>query len=103
MFFFFHFPELKLQMEEEEMSPYLDHFEAGVKDDVVMLGSISLEDVQEEEKHLRDEHVQYLEQEAVDAREREQEVLRREEEAKKRVAKFTQIKREEIQRREVEL
>lgn len=83
------------------MSPYLDHFEAGVKDDVVMLGSISLEDVQEEEKHLRDEHVQYLEQEADEARKREQEILRREEEAKKRVAKFTQLKREEIQRREV--
>lgn len=92
--------ELRLQMEEEEMSPYLDHFEAGVKDDVVMLGSISLEDVQEEEKHLRDEHVQYLEQEAVEARQREQEVLRKEEEAKKRVAKFTQTKREEIQKRE---
>ena len=47
------------------MSPYLDHFEAGVKDDVVMLGTISLEDVQEEEKQLRDEHVQYLEQEVI--------------------------------------
>ena len=83
------------------MNPYLDQFEAGVKDDVVMLGSISLDEVQEEEKHLRDEHVEYLEQEAADARERQQELLRKEEEAKKRVAMFTQLKREEIQRREV--
>ena len=83
------------------MSPYLDHFEAGVKDDVVMLGSITLDDVQEEEKHLRDEHVEYLEQEAAEARERQQELLRKEEEAKKRVAKFTQMKREELQKREV--
>ena len=44
---------------------------------------------------------QYLEQEAHHARDRQQEVLRREEDAKKRVANFTQLRREELQRREV--
>ena len=62
-FYYDEISELKLTLEEEEMSPYLDHFDTGVKDDVVMLGSISLDEVQEEEKHLRDEHIQYLEQE----------------------------------------
>jgi hypothetical protein len=36
----------------------LDEFEEGVKDEVVMLGQISLEEVQEEEKRLRDEHIE---------------------------------------------
>ncbi|XP_045180354.2 uncharacterized protein LOC123539694 isoform X3 [Mercenaria mercenaria] len=92
--------KLKLEMEESEMSPYLDHFEAGVRDDVLMIGNVSLEDVQTEERQLRDEHIQYLEQEASEARSRHQELLRREEDAKKRVAKYTQDRREDLQRRE---
>lgn len=48
-------------------------------------------------------YTQYLEQEASLARERQQEILRREEDAKKRVAHYTQTRREELQRREVSL
>ncbi|XP_052761377.1 uncharacterized protein LOC128204074 isoform X2 [Mya arenaria] len=92
--------KLKLEMEEQEMSPYLNQFEDGVKDDLLMIGNVSLEDVQAEERQLRDEHIQYLEQEAANSREREQEVLRREEAAKKRVATYTKEEREELQRRE---
>ena len=40
------------------MGEYLDEFEEGVKDEVVMLGQISLDEVQEEEKRLRDEHIE---------------------------------------------
>lgn len=47
-------------MEKEEYPAYLNEFEEGVKDDVVMLGQISLEEVQEEEKRLRDEHIQLV-------------------------------------------
>lgn len=47
-------------MEKEEYPAYLNEFEEGVKDDVVMLGQISLEEVQEEEKRLRDEHIQWV-------------------------------------------
>lgn len=50
--------ELKLQIEKSELGPYLDDFEEGIKDEVVMLGQISLEEVQEEEKRLRDEHIE---------------------------------------------
>lgn len=38
--------ELKLRLEEEDIAPYVDDFEEGVKDDVLMIGSITLEDVQ---------------------------------------------------------
>ncbi|KAL3889356.1 hypothetical protein ACJMK2_001700 [Sinanodonta woodiana] len=92
--------ELRQRMETEEMSPYLEHFEEGIKEDVVMLGHIKLDEVQEEEKHLRDEHIRYMEQEAKLRREREQEILAREEQAKKHVAKFTKDKRTEVARRE---
>ena len=57
MFNFF-FIELKLEIEKAELGEYLDEFEEGVKDEVVMLGQISLEEVQEEEKRLRDEHIE---------------------------------------------
>ncbi|KAH3752765.1 hypothetical protein DPMN_187391, partial [Dreissena polymorpha] len=92
--------KLRLEMEEQEMAPYLHQFEEGVRDDLLMVGNVSLEDVQAEERQLRDEHIQYLEQEAANERERQQELLRREEDAKKRVAMFTKYQREELQRRE---
>ncbi|WAR17496.1 hypothetical protein MAR_032090 [Mya arenaria] len=72
--------KLKLEMEEQEMSPYLNQFEDGVKDDLLMIGNVSLEDVQAEERQLRDEHIQYLEQEAANSREREQEEMLRQRE-----------------------
>lgn len=92
--------ELKLAMEKEEYPAYLNEFEEGVKDDVVMLGQISLEEVQEEEKRLRDEHIQYLDQEAERKRKLQEEVLRREEEAKRRMAKVTKESRTDIAKRE---
>ncbi|RUS78905.1 hypothetical protein EGW08_013318, partial [Elysia chlorotica] len=63
--------DLRVQIEEEEFQSYLADFEDGVKDEVVLLGSISLEEVQEEERRLRDEHVRYLGQEAERERSRE--------------------------------
>ncbi|KAJ8321997.1 hypothetical protein KUTeg_000468 [Tegillarca granosa] len=92
--------ELKLEIEKSEMKPYLDHFEEGVKDDVVMLGSISLEEVQDEEKRLRDEHIRYLDQEAQRKLEQKEEIQEREEEAKRRMAAYTKERRTEIAKRE---
>ena len=40
--------ELKLRLEEEDIAPYVDDFEEGIKDDVLMIGAITLEDVQVE-------------------------------------------------------
>lgn len=97
------FAELRLEIEQEEVAAYLADFEAAVAEDVVMLGSISLEEVQEEEKRLRDEHVAYLQQEAVAKRQRLQELLQREEEVKLRVAQFVKDKRKEIANREVSI
>ena len=38
--------DLKLELEEEDIGPYMEDFDEGVKDDVLMIGSISLEEVQ---------------------------------------------------------
>ncbi|KAK7091940.1 uncharacterized protein [Littorina saxatilis] len=92
--------ELRLEMEQEELAAYLSEFERDVQEDVVMLGSISLEEVQEEERRLRDEHITYLEQEAVTKRQREQLLLQREEEVKQRVALYVRQRRKEIAERE---
>ena len=37
---------LKLEMEEEPIDPYIVRFEDDVKEDVLMIGNISLEEVQ---------------------------------------------------------
>ena len=94
-------PDLRVQIEEEELQSYLADFEAGVKDEVVLLGSISLEEVQEEERRLRDEHVKYLGQEAERERNREERLLAREEAARARLAQLLREKREFLERREV--
>ena len=78
-------------------------FEAGVKDEVVLLGSISLEEVQDEERRLRDEHVRYLGQEAERERHREERLLAHEEAAKARLAQLVREKREFLERREVDV
>ncbi|KAK6182267.1 hypothetical protein SNE40_009987 [Patella caerulea] len=92
--------ELRLQIEDDELKQYVSRFDTAVKDDVVMLGKIPLEEIQEEERRLRDEHVLYLEQESTLARQREEHLLHREEEAKTRTAKFVKDKRADIARRE---
>ncbi|KAK3732447.1 hypothetical protein RRG08_037451 [Elysia crispata] len=95
--------DLRVQIEEEELQSYLADFEAGVKDEVVLLGSISLEEVQEEERRLRDEHVKYLGQEAERERNREERLLAREEAARARLAQLLREKREFLERREEQL
>ncbi|XP_076438172.1 uncharacterized protein LOC143277267 isoform X2 [Babylonia areolata] len=92
--------ELRQEMESEELAGYLAEFERGVEEDVVMLGSISLQEVQEEERRLRDEHVTYLQQEAVAKRQREERLLQRQEEVKQRVATYVRQRRKEIADRE---
>ncbi|XP_041361349.1 uncharacterized protein LOC121377431 [Gigantopelta aegis] len=92
--------ELRLEIEEAKLGPYLEDFADGVKDDVVLLGEISLDEIQDEERRLRDEHIAYQDQEAVRSRQTEEKLLRLEEEVKLRVAKFTKEKREDIARRE---
>ena len=37
---------LRQEIEEEPIDPYIDHFEDNVRDDVLMIGNISLEEVQ---------------------------------------------------------
>ncbi|ESO86001.1 hypothetical protein LOTGIDRAFT_235599 [Lottia gigantea] len=92
--------ELRYEIEKGELQPYISRFDTDVKDDVVLLGKISLEEVQEEEKRLRDEHILYLEQESRLAREREEKLINREEQAKTRMATFVKDKRGDLARRE---
>ena len=42
----------------------MSEFETEVKEDVLMIGNISLEEIQAEEQRLREEHVKYQSQEA---------------------------------------
>ncbi|KAK2169280.1 hypothetical protein NP493_1197g00020 [Ridgeia piscesae] len=93
--------DLKMEMEQTDIDNYVEKFETGVKDDVLLIGDISLEEVQAEELRLRDEHVMYEMQEAQRQRDRNQEILEREEVAKKRVAAELKEKRKAMNRREV--
>ena len=58
--------------------------------------------IQAEEKRLRDEHISYQEQEARIAKDRQEAILKREEEAKKRVAKDLKGRRTDIKKKQVQ-
>ncbi|XP_013405388.1 uncharacterized protein LOC106170172 [Lingula anatina] len=92
--------ELRLAMEEEDIQEYVEGFETDVRDEVLMIGNISLEEIQEEEKRLRDEHIAYQQQEAEIARQRQEGILISEEQAKKRMAKRLKEKRRLLAKRE---
>ncbi|XP_038052469.1 uncharacterized protein LOC119725181 [Patiria miniata] len=91
---------LRQEMEEEEIDPYISQFDDTIKDDVLMIGNISLEEVQDEERRLRDEHIAFQQQEAVLARRRQEDILLREEHAKGHVTKLMKEKRKALSRRE---
>ena len=56
--------DLRLQTEKADIEDYIRVFERGNKDDMLMIGSIGLEVVQEEERRLQEKHVTYWESEA---------------------------------------
>eukprot|EP00057_Strongylocentrotus_purpuratus_P022307 XP_011676781.1 PREDICTED: uncharacterized protein LOC100892195 [Strongylocentrotus purpuratus] len=87
---------LRQELEEEKIDPYIDRFEDNVRDDVLMIGNISLEEVQEEERRLRDEHIAYQQQEAQLARNRQENILLKEERSKKHVTDVMKKKRKEL-------
>ncbi|XP_030829615.1 uncharacterized protein LOC582863 isoform X1 [Strongylocentrotus purpuratus] len=91
---------LRQELEEEKIDPYIDRFEDNVRDDVLMIGNISLEEVQEEERRLRDEHIAYQQQEAQLARNRQENILLKEERSKKHVTDVMKKKRKELSLRE---
>lgn len=51
--------ELRREVEETHIAAYLDMFEEEVREEQLHIGSISLQDVHEEERRLREEHVRY--------------------------------------------
>ncbi|CAB3994118.1 partial [Paramuricea clavata] len=95
--------ELKLQMADAPVEKYVDDFHQNVEDEILMIGSISLEDVQEEERRLRDEHIQHQQQLSDVQRERQEDILVREELAKKNVMERLKERRKALMRREEHL
>ncbi|XP_019628555.1 PREDICTED: uncharacterized protein LOC109473086 [Branchiostoma belcheri] len=92
--------ELKVQMEEEPIPAYIDEFERDVEDDMLHIASISLEEVQEEEKRLRDEYIAYQKQEADLHRSRQEDLAKQAEGAKKRVSTVNKDKLRELRKKE---
>ncbi|XP_028404973.1 uncharacterized protein LOC114527499 isoform X2 [Dendronephthya gigantea] len=95
--------ELKLQMADSTVEKYVEDFHQDVEDEILMIGSITLEDVQEEERHLRDEHIQYQQQLSDIQRKRQEDILVREELAKKNVMERLKERRKALRRREEHL
>ena len=95
--------EKRTELEEggSDVEDYLNNFLEGVRDDVLMIGQISLDEVQEEERRLRDEHVTYVEQQKRLEQLIKQKILVLEEEAKKRIAHYLREKRALMKKMEV--
>ncbi|XP_071854026.1 uncharacterized protein [Apostichopus japonicus] len=91
---------LETTLKDELIDPYVDRFDDSIQDEVLMIGNISLEEVQEEERRLRDEHIAYQQQETLMARQRQEAILLKEEKAKDHVVKVMKEKRRDLARRE---
>ena len=92
--------ELKQGLAEEEIQMYLDEFEQKVEEEILMIGTVSLEDVQMEERRLREEHISFQQQQAKVQRQRQQEIMQAMERAKKYVMSKYKEKYREIRMRE---
>lgn len=91
---------LRTQIETTTVRKYLDEFEDEIKDDVVMLAPVSIEEIQQEELRLREEHVAYTKYLAEQQQQRKTEIAEKEETAKTRLLLELQRQKEEISRRE---
>ncbi|XP_067943495.1 uncharacterized protein [Watersipora subatra] len=90
---------LKYEVEEGHVQSYVEDFETKAKDEVLVVGDISLEEIQKEERLLRDEHIAFQQQELTLEKQRRQELLKIEEDVKKRVAQDLREKRRLLARK----
>ena len=88
---------LRLQTEKADIEDYIRVFERGNKDDMLMIGSIGLEVVQEEERRLQEKHVTYWESEAFWEEDRKWRIQIFDVQAKRRAAYAIWQERKEIQ------
>ena len=89
--------DLRLQTEKADIEDYVRVFERGNKDDMLMIGSIGLEVVQEEERRLQEKHVTYWESEAFWEEDRKWRIQIFDVQAKRRAAYAIWQERKEIQ------
>ncbi|KAL5249152.1 hypothetical protein ACHWQZ_G018108 [Mnemiopsis leidyi] len=92
-----------LQLEVSGKDNYLYEFEQEVKEDVLMIGNISLDEIKAEEQRLREEHVRFQDMQARLHKERKDEVERQKEGAKDEVREQAKRKREELARKEKQI
>ena len=86
-----------LQTEKADIEDYIRGFEWGNKDDMLMIGSIGLEVVQEEERRLQEKHVNYWESEAFWEEDRKWRIRIFDVQAKRRAAYAIWQERKELQ------
>nr|XP_002734565.1 PREDICTED: uncharacterized protein LOC100373469 [Saccoglossus kowalevskii] len=92
--------ELTLEMEDEEIDAYVTDFDTDIKDQAVMIADVSLEEIQDHERRLRDEHISYQQQEMLVAKRRHEAIAMKEEKAKKRIITLLKEKKKELAKRE---
>ena len=88
--------KLKQEVADSRIEAHADIFEDEVKDEVLMIGSVSLEEVQAEERRLREEHILFQQQEAKIAREKAEHLQLRQEQAKLELSKASKKRRKEV-------
>ncbi|XP_047145718.1 uncharacterized protein LOC100210827 isoform X1 [Hydra vulgaris] len=95
--------ELKKSLAEEEIKVYLDEFEQRVEQEILMIGNISFKEIQEEETRLREEHITFQQLQVRVQRQRQEEISKAMERAKKYVMSKYKEKQKEIRMREEHL
>lgn len=83
---------LRQEVEKEMIPPYVEQFETSVQDDMILVGSLSLEQAQDQRQRFCDAHMDCWSQEEHLVEQQKLSVKTQEEDAKQRVMAFARDK-----------
>lgn len=82
-----------------KLAPFVDQFQDTIQDDVMLLGSLSLEDVEMEERKMEESRLEALREEVEKLQLRALETASRESEARNRILELQKNAQEDLARR----
>ncbi|XP_055490759.1 uncharacterized protein ofcc1 isoform X4 [Leucoraja erinacea] len=92
---------LRQEVEKEMIPPYVEQFETSVQDDMILVGSLSLEQAQDQRQRFCDAHMDCWSQEEHLVEQQKLSVKTQEEDAKQRVMAFARDKTKSVKPQEI--
>ncbi|XP_072880363.1 uncharacterized protein [Hemitrygon akajei] len=92
---------LRQEVEREMIPPYVEQFETSVQDDMILVGSLSLEQAQDQRRRFRETHMNCWSQEEHLVQQQKLSVKTQEEDTKQRVMAFSREKTKGVKPQEI--